>query len=247
MIQATRRRTPPSVGSQRQNNDFVSAAKHFERALALDPNDLTVLTNTATFLQSLGRLQEALALQETIVRRDPVNVTAFYNLGRTQQFTGQFDAAIACFRSVLSLSPGRGNAHYSISVTMLLKSDAPAALAEIEQEKSEIWRAIVLPMVYHALGRKTESDAALATLIAKYEKDWSYNIASVYAFRGEADKAFEWLDKAVQYQDSGLVDVVVENLFDNIRSDSRWLPFLRKLGRAPEQFAKIQLKVTLPP
>ena len=52
------------------NNDFVSAAKHFERALALDPNDLNVLGNSATFLQSLGRLQEALALGEAIVRRD---------------------------------------------------------------------------------------------------------------------------------------------------------------------------------
>ena len=63
---------------------------------------------------------------------------------------------------------------------------------------------IGLPMAYHALGRKADSDAALAALIAKYEKDWAYNIAYVYAFRGEADKAFEWLDKAVEYGDPGL-------------------------------------------
>jgi hypothetical protein len=98
-------------------------------------------------------------------------------------------------------------------------------------------------MAYHALGRETESDSALSTLIARSEKDWSYNIAYVYAFRGEADKAFEWLDKAVQYQDPGLSQIVGENLFDNIHSDPRWLPFLRKLGRAPEQLAKIQFKV----
>ena len=63
------------------NNDFVSAAKHFERALALDPNDINVLGNSATFLQSLGRLHEALALNEAIVRRDPVNVIALNKLG----------------------------------------------------------------------------------------------------------------------------------------------------------------------
>ena len=180
------------------------------------------------------------------MRRDPVNVTALYNLGNAQRFTGQFDAAIASYRSVLSLSPGYGGAHYQICEAMLLKGDAPAALAEIEQEKSEVWRLIGLPMAYHALGRKTESDAALATLIAKFEKDGPYNIAYVYAFRGDADKAFEWLDKAVQYQDPGLSDIVAENLFDNIHSDPRWLPFLRKIGRAPEQLAKIQFKVTLP-
>jgi len=229
------------------NNDFVSAAKHFERALALDPTDLNVLGDIALFLQSLGRLQETLALEQAIVRRDPVNVTALFNLGHIQQFSRQFDAAIASQRSVLNLSPGRVSSHNNICMIMLLKGDAPAALAEIEQEKSEAYRLIGLPMVYHALGRTTESDAALATLIAKFEKDGPYNIAYVYAFRGDADKAFEWLDKAVQYKNPGLADVVAENLFDNIHSDPRWLPFLRKIGRAPDQLAKIQFKVTLPP
>lgn len=229
------------------SNDFVSAAEYFERALALNPTDLSVLKDSATFLQNLGRLQEALALKEAVMRRDPVNVMALQNQGLLQQFTRQFDAAIASYRSVLSLSPGYGGAHYWICVAMLLKGDAPAALAEIEQEKSEVFRLIGLPMAYHALGRKTDSDATLATLIAKFEKDWSYNIAYVYAFRGDADKAFEWLDKAVQYQDGGLSEIVADNLFDNIHSDPRWLPFLRKLGRAPDQLAKIQFKVTLPP
>ena len=103
-----------------------------------------------------------------------------------------------------------------------------------------------LPMAYHALGRKADSNAALAELIAKYEKHAPYNIASVYAFRGEADAAFAWLDKAVEYDDSGFSEIVTENLFDKIRADPRWLPFLRKLGKAPEQLAKIEFKVTLP-
>ena len=130
---------------------------------------------------------------------------------------------------------------------MLLENHAPAALAEIEQEKNEPARLIGLPMVYHALGRKADSETALTTLIAKFEKDWSYNIAYVYAFRGDSDKAFEWLDKAMQYRDPGLSDIVRENLFDKIHSDPRWLPFLRKIGKAPEQLAKIQFKVSLPP
>ena len=131
-------------------------------------------------------------------------------------------------------------------MALLLKGDAKGALAEIEQETSEAWKMIGLPMAYHALGRKADSDAALAALIAKYEKDGPYNIAYVYAFRGEADQAFEWLDKAVEYGDPGLGEIVTENLFDNIHADPRWLPFLRKIGKAPEQLAKIKFKVTLP-
>src|SRR6266513_1168172 len=194
------------------DSDLAGAALHLERALALDPADLRVLTTSATLLQSLGRMDEALA----------------------------------SFRTVLSLSPSNGGAHCQLGVALLLKGDAKGALAEIEQETSEIYKMIGLPMAYHALGLKADSDAALAALIAKYEKDAPSNVASVYAYRGEADQAFEWLDKAVEYGDGGLGEIVTDNLFDRIHADPRWLAFLRKIGKAPEQLAKIEFKVTLP-
>jgi serine/threonine protein kinase/TolB-like protein len=226
--------------------DLVGAAREIGRALALDQTDLGVVGQGALLLQSLGRLDDALALDHVIVRRDPVNVSALFNLGTDQLWAGRLDAAMASFRTVLSLSPGRSGAHATIGEVLLLKGDAPAALAEIEQEPSEFWRMIGLPMAYHALGCKADSDQALAALITKYEKDGPYNIACVYAFRGEADKAFGWLDKAVEYGDPGLSEIVVENLFDKIRSDPRWLPFLRRLGKAPDQLAKIEFQVPLP-
>ena len=228
------------------DNDLAGAAQHLERALALDPADLSVPTTSATLLQSLGRLDEALALDEAAVRRDPVNVTARFNLGYHQRMAGRLDAAIASFRTVLSLSPSNGGAHCQLGVALLLKGNAKGALAEIEQETSEIYKMIGLPMAYHALGRKADSDAVLAALIAKYEKDGPSNIASVYAYRGEADQAFAWLDKAVEYGDGGLGEIVTDNLFENIHADPRWLAFLRKIGKAPEQLAKIEFKVTLP-
>jgi len=94
--------------------------------------------------------------------------------------------------------------------------------------------------------RKTEYEKAIAAEIKQDEKEGPYNIAYVYAFCGDADKAFEWLDKAVAYQDPALAEIVTENLFDKIHADPRWLPFLRKIGKAPEQLAKIEFKVTLP-
>ncbi len=229
------------------DNDLAGAARHFQRALARDPTNVSALGNVATFLNTLGRLDEALALKEAIVRRDPLNMSALYTLGISQRMTGRYDAAIASYQAVLSLSPGRGGAHSQLGSALLLKGDAPAALAEIEQEKNEEYRMNSLPMAYCALGRKADAAAALDALIAKYEKDFAYNIAYVYAFCGEADKAFEWLDKAVAYKDPGLTEIAAQNLFDKIRSDPRWLPFLRKLGKAPEQLAQIKFKVTLPP
>ena len=83
-------------------------------------------------------------------------------------------------------------------------------------------------------------------MIAKREKEDSYNIAFVYAFRGEADQAFAWLDKALEHHEA-LSQILAEKLFDKIHPDPRWLPFLRRIGKAPDQLAKIKFKLTLPP
>jgi hypothetical protein len=64
------------------------------------------------------------------------------------------------------------------------------------------------------------------------------------AFCGDCRQSVEWLDKADQHiKDGGLGEIVTENLFDKIHSDPRWLPFLRKIGKAPDQLAKIEFKM----
>jgi len=103
-----------------------------------------------------------------------------------------------------------------------------------------------LAMAQHALGHARESDGALKTLIDKYASDSSYNIAYVQAVCGDADRAFEWRDKAIGYHDTGLVEIGTDPMFATLHDDPRWLPFLRKIGRAPEQLARIEFNVTLP-
>ena len=226
-------------------DNIAGAVPHYEHALALAPTDTNVLSGAATLLQYLGRVEEAVALRVALLRRDPVNLTLLFNQALAQRALGRFDDSIATSRMLLSLSPNRGAARANLGLTLVLKGDAQQGFAEIEQEKNEIWRMINLPMAYQALGRKSDSDAALAALISKYEKEAAYNIAYVYAFRHDADSAFEWLDKAVAYGDPGVGGIAAEHLFDPIESDSRWLPFLRKIGKAPEQLAQIEFKVNL--
>ncbi|MGA7538071.1 MAG: tetratricopeptide repeat protein [Steroidobacteraceae bacterium] len=229
-----------------EQNDLPGAARHFQRALALDPTRLSVLDDSAVLLLSLGHLQSAIAVNEYGVARDPVNPTFLSNLGILYLCAGRYDDAIAKWRTVLNLSPGYSGVHFLLGDALLLKGDAQAALAQIQKEKVEESRLVGLALAYHRLGQKAPSDAALTTLIAKYAKDNPYDIASVYAYRGEADPAFTWLDKAMQAADANLPLVQLDPLLGKLHSDTRWLPLLRKAGYAPEQVAKIKFTVTLP-
>ena len=90
------------------------------------------------------------------------------------------------------------------------------------------------------------SDAALTELISKHEQHYPVEIASVLAYRGEADRAFAWLDKAVAYGDPGLSFIAGDTWFSNLYEDPRWLPFLERIGRSPAQLAAIEFEVKLP-
>lgn len=230
----------------RRENDLAGAARHYKRAMDLNPFHITVLNGSAVLLTALGRLEEALALQKAIVDRNPLNEVARYNFGVTQYRVGLLQESIETQQAILKSNPARSISHYSLGVAMLLAGDAQGALQAFEQEPSEIWRTLGLPMAYHALGRQSESDASLAELVEKHGREAAYNIAYVYAFRGEADLAFEWLETELAVVGPAMPTIVSEPMFANIHSDPRWSAFLERIGKAPEQLAKIEFNVTLP-
>ena len=71
-------------------------------------------------------------------------------------------------------------------------------------------------------------------------------IAATLAHRGESNDAFQWLERAVESKDWSVGEIVADPFFTNLKSDPRWLPFLERIGRSPDQLEAIELKVTLP-
>jgi hypothetical protein len=115
-----------------------------------------------------------------------------------------------------------------------------------ERETFEPYRLICLALVQHSLGNRLASDEALDELIEKHAAGWSYNVAYVYAHRGESDAAFEWLRKAVEYKDAGLADIAIQPFFENLYHDRRWHEFLGGLGMTEAQRAAVHFDVAVP-
>jgi len=225
--------------------DLQIAATHLKRAMEIAPRDEVVLRAVAVLFQNIGRIKEARTALEIAIRMNPVDGTSQHNMAEMLFREGNFERAITFCRAALELSPNRVGTHSICSRAYLLEGKADEALAEIEQEPIEEWRKIVMPMILHLLGRQEQKEEALNELIRDYADKASYDIACVHAYSGQPDNAFEWLKRAVETNESGLAGIASEPLVDNIRDDPRWVPFMRKIGRAPEQLAQIKFDIRL--
>jgi TolB-like protein/tetratricopeptide (TPR) repeat protein len=225
--------------------DVAAGVRDIEQGLALDPANLEVLSSAVMIGRLLGRFDQAIKLARYLVSRDPLNEQNHDRLAMVYLSAGRLDEALAAFRTVLALSPGFGSEHQYIGRILLLQGDAENALAYMQKEPIESWRLIGLVMAYHALGRRAESDAALDELIRKYGTTLTADIAYTMAYRGETDRVFEWLENADRLN-FGVGIMASQPMLQDLHSDPRWLPFLRRIGMAPEQLAAIKFDVKLP-
>jgi TolB-like protein/Tfp pilus assembly protein PilF len=228
------------------DNDLAAAASELKVALKLQPNDPWIIGRAAAFLFLTGRLDEAIELGRREIAGDPLYLPAYYNQGVRFLATRRWGEVIDAFRTTLRLNPRVAGGHFGISEALMQKGELEAALRELEQEGHEAYRQIGLALVHHAMGEPGQSDRALATLIGDHAADFASGIAAVFAFRGEADAAFEWLDRAAQNRDLALPEYIFSKLLDPLREDPRWLPFLESIGKSPAQLAAIDLEVSPP-
>jgi len=129
----------------------------------------------------------------------------------------------------LELNPQAPYAHQLLSAVLVHEGKPEEALREIALEPSEWARLTGQAVACHALGREADSDAALAGLIAKHPSDSAYQIAEVYAYRGQINKAFEWLNRAYDERDPGLPEIKADPLLENLRHEQCYAASLKKM------------------
>lgn len=227
--------------------DLPAAVAYYQRASDLEPQNQMLLNQISYVLMSFGRTDEVVRIDEFKVARDPANSAMHVNLGSSRFYARQWEGSIEALRTAQRLNPDSSGVHFSMGQALLVgRKDAAAALAEFAAEPNESSRLTGEAIALHALGRAKDSDARFQALIQKFGQGQPTLVALVHAYRGNPDAAFEWLDKAAGIQDPALLTLSVEPFLDSLHGDARWLPLLRRIGRAPEQVASIELKVALP-
>jgi tetratricopeptide (TPR) repeat protein len=210
--------------------DWAGADASIQRAIALEPGDPDIVRSAAASAAILGRFDEALQLIRQAVHLDPLNAHSWEGLGEIEFRGGKLDEAKADCQKAHELRPDDFLSLTFLSEIYVMQGRPQDALPEIERVRYDPIRTFLYAIVYHALGRETESDAALRELISKYRAIDPYLIAEIYAFRNQSDQAFGWLDRAYAKRDDGLIFTKVDPLLKSLYNDPRFAALLKKLN-----------------
>jgi adenylate cyclase len=210
--------------------DWRGAEASYRRALELAPGNTLVLHHAGMLAECMGHLEEAITLHRRAVGQNPLSAQAYFRLGATFFAADRLADAVAALRMAVELAPARGiTGRGWLSIVLLHQGCSEEALTEALRAPDEAFRLLALAIIHHAAGRRAEADAALQELTEKYADVAAYQVAQAHAAQGQADLAFEWLERAYAQRDSGTVWAMIDPLFRSLHPDSRWAPFLRKM------------------
>ena len=209
--------------------DAEGAQAALDKAMALEPGSSDVLAARAGSEELQGRLDKAIEFWKQATALDTLCSSCYLFLGNDLFETGQYDEADTVLQKALQLDPQQGYIHFVLGQILLARGRPQDALAEMQQEPLEGLKLAGEVMAYHTLGRRQASDAALKKLVAAHGSDGAFQIAEAYAYRGEMDKALEWLERAYQQHDSGFAYIKSDRLFNSLHHNPRYLRLVEKM------------------
>jgi tetratricopeptide (TPR) repeat protein len=229
-----------SLASARlSEHSWSSAEKELQRAIALNPNNAMAHQWYGYLLSALGRFDAALSEMKTALELDPLSSNKQNSLAATYYRAGRYDEALEEFRKVADPDGNSAFRHRRMAFIYERRGST--------QDAAKEWAAVL-----HWSGktdaffqRKLASEGYesaktaflrneihdLQTQMQKgYPGRLAVTIAGDYATLREPDKAFEWLDRALEEGESDLMYLKVDNRFEALRSDVRFAELARRLG-----------------
>jgi TolB-like protein/tetratricopeptide (TPR) repeat protein len=212
--------------------DWAGSAESLRRARELAPADPDLLVLASHLARAQGKLAISTDLLRQAVALDPVKPSALTTLAFGLVLSRQFVEARELYRRVQELNPAIPWAYAGPAYSYLLEKNYDTALSVVQSESAEWARLLIVSMARWGQGRVAESNAAVDELIRTSADTAAYQIAEAYAFRGDRDRSFQWLERARRQHDGGLLLVAHDPVLQQLSADTRWPAFLKSMGLA---------------
>jgi TolB-like protein/Flp pilus assembly protein TadD len=209
--------------------DQAGALAETERALALSPQDASLLQILAVRQTAFGRLEEAAATLRRALVLNPLSATALYNLGGIYLGMNDYAEAEHVLGQSLALRPDISVVRAFQAIAVFQQNRAPEAIGIAREEPEPLWKAYALAMAYWANGERDRSDAELQVLIRDAPEGAATQIAGIYAQRDDEASMFKWLQAARDAGDPGIVEIRYMPFVSRYAEDPRFIALLREL------------------
>ena len=216
--------------------DWTGAEANFQQALRLSPIYPTAHQWHGEFLVSMGSFDKGLAELKRARDLDPLSLIINTNLGLSFYWARRYDLAIEQLKDAIELEPNFFRAHLHLGMAYERKSMYREAFDELQKARSineDPWTIAGLGHAYASSGERAEAKKLLAQLteLSRGQYVSCATLAVVYAgFGDEVDQTIEMLEKAYEERSALLIWLKVWSIFDNLRSDARFVRLLRRVG-----------------
>jgi TolB-like protein/Tfp pilus assembly protein PilF len=216
--------------------DIPAAQAELKHAAELAPDDRQpdLLLLTGYIADSEGQFDQAIASHLKARDLDPLAIENYRQLGNAYYRAGRLDEAAAALNGALQRNPVAFTARYRLGLVRLAQHRPEEALVEFNLEQDPAFHLLGPPLALDVLGRRSESDKLLAQALADKVIPLSaaYQVALVYAARGQTDVAFQWLQRALQQRDAGMHWMKFDPILKGLNSDPRFKALLAQMHQA---------------
>jgi len=219
--------------------DFIKSIENIEKAMALGRGDSSIIGIAAHNAMDMGNLDEAIKLLNQAIKLNQFSGIHYYNLGIVYLWLNRLDDAENALKRYITIKPGAAIQHTTMSAILLWQGKNKEALEEAKKEPHKFWNLLSQNCATFALNRTKEANKLLHQFITDYSTNHPSSLACIYAFRGETNNAFIWLETAYQQRDPELVTRLNYSFFKKIQHDPRWFNFISKIG-LPEKHWLLQ-------
>jgi serine/threonine-protein kinase len=209
--------------------DWAGCLADYQKALALNPGLAHAHVGYASGLATLGSTAEAIRQARRGVELDPLSARACSSLGEALIGVSERAEARRVLEHCLELAPDHAFSLGHLAALDLLEKHPAAALARSSRIREEWMRLLIEALAQHDLGDRAASDRALCELVRRFDHDAAIQIAMVHAWRGDRDRAFEWLDRAVAQRDGGIGLIPTSVELRGLHGDPRYAALLKRL------------------